>query len=56
MPDIPNVGIRGIQPVKIHSWMIQPPVVSAIEVPVTVNIGTPPVPTTDVSRQSSFIK
>ena len=41
MPDIPNIGIRGIQPVKIHSWLIQPPVVSAIEVPVTVNIGTP---------------
>ena len=41
MPDIPNIGIRGIQPIKIHSWLIQPPVVSAIEVPVTVNIGTP---------------
>ena len=41
MPDMPNIGIRGIQPVKIHSWLIQPPVVSAIEVPVTVNIGTP---------------
>ena len=41
MPDIPNIGIRGIQPVKIHSWLIQPPVVNAIEVPVTVNIGTP---------------
>ena len=41
MPDIPNIGIRGIQTVEIHSWLIQPPVVSAIEVPVTVNIGTP---------------
>ena len=41
MPDIPNIGIRGIQPVKIHNWLIQPPVVNAIEVPVTVNIGTP---------------
>ena len=41
MPDIPNIGISGIQPVKIHSWLIQPPVVNAIEVPVTVNIGTP---------------
>ena len=39
MPDIPNIGIRGIQPVKIHSWLIQPPVVNAIEVPVTVNIA-----------------
>ena len=41
MPDIPNIGIRGIQTVEIHSWLIQPPVVSASEVPVTVNIGTP---------------
>ena len=41
MPDIPSIGIKGIQPVEIHSWLIQPPVVNAIEVPVTVNIGTP---------------
>ena len=41
MPDIPDIGINSLPPVRIHSWMVKPPVVSAIEVPVTVDLGTP---------------
>ena len=41
MADIPNVGINSIKPIQIHSWMVAPPVVNAIQVPVTVNLNKP---------------
>lgn len=41
MPEIPDVGVNKISTVQVHSWTVIPPVVTAIEVPVTVDIGTP---------------
>ena len=41
MPSIPNLGIKNIKPVRADAWLIKPPVVRNIDVPVTVNIGTP---------------
>ena len=41
MPSIPNLGIKNIEPVRADAWLIKPPVVKNIDVPVTVNIGTP---------------
>jgi len=41
MADIPDVGINSIKPIQIHSWMVAPPVVNAIQVPVTVNLSKP---------------
>ncbi len=41
MPEIPDIGINKINTVQVHSWTVLPPVVNTIEVPVTVNIGTP---------------
>lgn len=41
MADIPTVGINTIQPIQVHTWMAPPPVINAVEVPVTVNLGTP---------------
>lgn len=41
MPSIPNLGIKNIKPVRADAWLINPPVVRNIDVPVTVNIGTP---------------
>ena len=41
MPEIPDIGINKISTVQVHSWTVLPPVVNTIEVPVTVDIGTP---------------
>ena len=41
MPEIPDVGINKISTVQVHSWTVLPPVVTTVDVPVTVDIGTP---------------
>lgn len=41
MADIPDIGINSIQAIQVHSWMVAPPVVNAIEVPVTVDLSKP---------------